>query len=236
MVGGKDERELTNKGEEPRLWPLQPQRRSAVYENQFWVPRVFIPRKQMLVVGGLESLKTLAAFEEVEFQNWDLRFASCILNEFGRDGLIQALRSTDLLVLVNSELLDLAMMMGDSTRVDFSPVAHDPKARWSLTSYPSYLTEDRNILETTQNNAQIDLPISLAGESRAQEYELWARIFYGPDAGVVNLAIDGEIVGSLLPRAKNEVGFVWQKVATVALGSGRHEVSITALGQDPELV
>jgi len=58
---------------------------------------------------------------------------------------------------------------------------------------------------------------------------LWARVFYGTRAPVIRFDVDGQQVGSVLPRAPQEMGFVWQRVGTASLGSGTHEICVTAL-------
>jgi hypothetical protein len=230
LVGPALERDLTFEDEGPRLWPLEPLRKSVVYDNAYWVPRAFVPQKRMLVVSGLDSLETIAEWEEFRFQDWDVRFASRTLDELGHEGLIEALRRSDLVLLSNSELLDLAMMIGDSTRADLANLAGDPEASWSLQTFPLYCTEQPGVLWTTDNHAQAMLPIDVEGSAEGQEYELWARVFYSQRASLIHFELDGREVGSLLPRAGDELGFRWEKVGVVqGLTAGRHKVSMTAL-------
>jgi len=181
------------------------------------------------VVGGVESLATISEWEEFNFQNWDVRFASRTLNELGHQGLIEGLRGTDLLILNNSELLDLAMMMSDSVRVDLGALAKDPKAQWYLADCSSDFTEERSVLWTVDNHAQVRLLVNLDQASAVEDFELWARVHYGPSTPVIRFEVDGQQVASVLPRARQEMGFVWQRVGTVRLGSGTHEIRVTAL-------
>lgn len=229
LAGVKHERELTYRKEEPRLWPLKPLRRSMIRENDRWVPRAFVPERRMLVVGGLESLETIARWDEFRFQDWDIRFASRAFDDFGFQGLIQVLRSTDLLVLHNSEVLDLILMIADSARVDLDVVADDPEALWAVRSSPSYDSENRTVLNTRENHARATLPLDLSGGEPDLEYELWARVFYGPRSSLIQFEVDGREIGSVLPHTRQNIGFVWEKVGRVSLDPGHHQVSFTAL-------
>jgi hypothetical protein len=231
-VGEGDERVISRQGQRPRLWSLKPERRTAVYENEYWLPRTFVAGKRMMIVGGVDSLETIAGWEGFDFHDWDVRFASRTLNELGRQGLIEGLRSTDLLIFDNAELLDLAMMMSDSLRVDLGAVAHDPEAQWTLEDSVTDFTEERSVLWTTANHAQARLRFNLDQASVAQDYEVWARVLYGPHTPMIDFDVDGQQVGSVLPRARREMGFVWQRVGATSLGRGNHEMCITALATD----
>jgi hypothetical protein len=229
LAGEEYERDLTYNERGPELWPLEPERRSVVYENGYWTPRVFVPRKQMLVVGGLESLGTIAAFDEFTFQDWDVRFASRALDELGGEGLIGVLQSTDLLVLNNCELLDLAMMIGDSEVAEHDDAYIDLESLWTRGSSSLLLITGEEVLQARENRAQATLTVDLDRGLATQGYELWARVFYGPRASLIRFELDGREVGSLLPSARQDVGFVWERVGTATLEPGRHEVSVTAL-------
>jgi hypothetical protein len=230
LVGVSDERDLTQQARRSTLWPLEPERTAAVYENEYWLPRAFVAKNRMLVVGGPESLATLADWEGFSFQDWDIRFAGRTLNELGRQGLIEEVQGTDLLLLNNSELLDLTMMMTDSERVDLGAAARDPLTQWHLADSSSDFVEERSVLWTTVNHAQVRLPVDLDQVPTVDDSELWARVYYGTGTPVLHFEVDGKQAGSVLPRAGQEMGFVWQKVGTARLGSGPHEILVTALG------
>jgi len=229
QVGVRHERELTYRQREPRLWPLKPLRHSVIYENDQWVPRAFVPERRMLIVGGLDSLQTVAGWDEFSFRDWDVRFASRAFDDLGPEGLMEVLSGTDLLVLKNSELLDLVMMIAGSARADLDTLAGDPEAQWAVENSASYDSEDRTVLGARTNHATATLEIDLAGGEPGQEYELWARVFYGPRSSLIHFEVDGREIGSLLPQSRQNMGFVWEKVGRVSLDPGRSQVSFTAL-------
>jgi hypothetical protein len=229
LVGEYRERQLTYEDRDAQLWPLEPLRQAVVYENGYWAPRVFVPKRQMLIVGGLESLETVAAFEELTFEDWDVRFASRAFDELGREGLLDVLRETDLVVFDHSELLDLAMMIGERASADLGAVRLETNALWTRVGEPSLLTNEQGVLRTRENHAQVTLPIELSRALPTQEYELWARVFHGPKTSLVQFEVDGQEVGVLFPSAGNNVGFVWERVGTTVLEPGPHQVEVTAL-------
>lgn len=207
---------------------------STVYENEFWAPKIFQANKYAIVVGGRETFTDLLRIKNFDLRRYALLWADQIVGELGRDMFFHLLKGSDALIFVNSEPQDLVMLMlKDAIKfgaADFAFPSVRSDSHWilrqSLTEKPFniwgyFIISGRSAYTTGNVSTSRSMDIITSGE-----YEVWVRLLVGPDRGTLKISVDDVELGSVIPYGDHYSGFVWRKVGTKHLTSGRHILSL----------
>ena len=220
------------------LQPVFVYENSTIYENEFWTPHLFVASKYAIVVGGREAFTALTTVDTFNLSNWGLLFADQIADQLGVDQLLELLKGAHLLIFVNSEPLDFAMLaLEDAIRIratDYAYPSSDASKHWiNEGKWTSMGTSVQNrYLLSTSGNLSVSMPINV---EENEQYDLWIRLFHAPDRGNLSITIDGTAVGSIVSHSTQHYsGLKWVKIGPTWLRQGRHELVLTnkwALGK-----
>ena len=199
---------------------------ATVYENEYWTPHIFAPSKSAIVVGGRETLTALAEVDEFDFSDWALFFTDQVIRENGKETYVNLLNKSDALIFVNSEPLDLAMLMLDNaTRIRVAEYAYpsiNAKEHWVGSDFAiktgMFVLNSRTLSTSEENNVSIPVRLEKDGS-----YEVWARVVCDKNSGKLSLSIDGREVGSIIPYSPS-LTIKWIKLGDVDLSNGRHNL------------
>ena len=212
------------------LQPVYVYENSTVYENQFWTARIFGVSKYAIVVGGREALTALTTVDNFDLSDWNLLFADQIADQLGADQLLELINESPLLIFVNSELLDLAMLTLENAirirAVDYAYPSTDKYEHWISDDWwtnMGMLVLNRRVL-LTSGNLSLSIP---ANVENSGEYDIWIRLLYGENRGNLSVKIDGTELGSILPYARHYSGLKWVKIGSARLEQGQHDLTLT---------
>ncbi|MBI2829952.1 MAG: hypothetical protein HYX81_02205 [Chloroflexi bacterium] len=205
---------------------------AALYRNQYWLPRIFGTTKNAVIVGGPEAFTALTALDGFDLSQWSLFFAKNVAREQGSRTLLNLIDKSDVVVFVNSEPLDLAMLFLQDG-IFLKPVSYarrsatpdDIEKEW--VAYDWYNVEGKLVFNQAvlRTAAEVALPMKLEVKEPGK-YELWARVAYDSDRGELNFSIDTEKVGTIVPQASVNSGFKWTRMGAVNLDRGMHQLTL----------
>jgi len=211
---------------------------ATVMENDYDTSHVFAVSKYAIVVGGREAFTALTTVDTLDFSNWGLLFADQIVDQLGVDQLLELLKEAHLLIFINSEPLDLAMLtLEDAIRIRATYYAYpstDASKHWvNEDKWTSMgMSVQNRYLLSTSGNLSVSMPINVEEE---KQYDLWIRLLYAPDRGNLSITIDGTAIGSIVSHSTQYYsGLKWVKIGSIQLRQGRHELVLTnkwALGK-----
>lgn len=202
---------------------IEVKRPAKIFENSYWTPRIFAPQNRMLVVGGMDSFLKLAEIESFNFSEWDMLFADDLAQKLGKDALKQQSMGADIVTFVNSEPLDLAMFISNSTSVKIK----DCNGSWKGDKTPiiqGLLVYGRDILFSDKSGEKTNCQIDVKEDA---EYEVWVRVFYSKNVGELKVNFDGKYTGGISPKSSSPAGFKWVRLSREYLNAGTHTVELT---------
>jgi hypothetical protein len=200
----------------------------TIYENTYWIPRIFTTSKSALVVGGRESLTSLAEINEFNFREFTLFFANQVFENDGREKYIDLFNKSDALIFVNSKPLDLTiLMLDDKIRIKPAQYAYpsiDAKEHWiasdTATKTGMFALNSMTLSTFGENDVSIQIKSEKDGS-----YEVWTRLIYDKNAGKLGISIDGEEIGSIVPYSKIR-NIKWVKLGNIDLRKGDHALTL----------
>jgi hypothetical protein len=186
------------------LDPVYSDGTARVFENKYWVPLIFIPQGNMLVVGGKDTLGSLAQIQGFDFRQWALLFAGQVAATGGGAELQSALTRADAIVFKDSSLTDLSVLLarGDGIWLEPSGIilqgSTASAGSWTLNSAYSQL----GLMTLSPSMASAYGDASLRIPFRATQpgqYDVWVRLALGADRGTLDVGINGQTVGNVTP-------------------------------------
>lgn len=207
---------------------IEIKRPARVYENSYWTQRIFIPRDQMLVVGGLETFPKLAEIDRFKFDKWNILFA----DQLEKNTLVEQINNSSYVTFVNSEPLDLAILLTNEMWIKVSEFEKDSKG-WIKDN--SIITRglfvyNRDIISTDKDNAKVTYNVDIKNDSR---YDIWIRAFLDYKSGDIKIFVDGMLLSKIdtgsiysVQKLSKKSGFKWIKVKDIKLTKGAHILDI----------
>ena len=216
---------LAPKLEPPKLHTILIKREPKIYENQYWIPRIFSPSGTILVVGGLDTFLKFAEIDSFNFSDWNLLFADHIVENLGKEELIKQVKKSNYIAFVNSEPLDLAMLLANVTWIKVKNFEKDSKG-WHEDDQPiieGYFVYYRDVISTKEKGAKAIYKIKIDEDFT---YEIWIRTFLHNKGGKLKIIIDKKPIGEIDAYNPQKLGFKWIKVGEIKLNRGTHIIEI----------
>lgn len=201
----------------------------TVYENEYWVPHVFASSKSAIVIGGRETLTTLAEIDKFNFSAWNILFADQIIRTNGKKTFLDMLNNSSMIVFQDASIYDLAMLLiNDSESIRIVPVKYAYPSRnaekyWIASDYAIkrglFVYNSRTLHTKGENSVEISFSVG-----KDDYYEIWMRGLYGKNKGELTVKVSN-ITRKITPYSEFET-FKWVKVADVYLKNGEHKIII----------
>lgn len=144
--------------------------------------------------------------------------------------LADLMERSDMIVVPNGDLLEMASEMfpwDNAWTIDLSSYgdkhSEDASSGWIMTNDDVYAGRTSLSTITTTGDRSLDIPTTV---QQTGEYDLLVRTIYGPDAGGLNVSLDGNTVISTTPWALSQSA-EWIRVQNISLSAGSHQVSIS---------
>ncbi|MFQ6080468.1 MAG: hypothetical protein ACE5OW_02230 [Candidatus Bathyarchaeia archaeon] len=201
---------------------------NTVYENEFWVPHFSVTSKLAIVVGGREALRMIVDVGKIDVSQYVLIFADQVIRNCGVELFMELAREAELLIYVNSEPIDLAMLvLEDAIRIKASEFAYpSQKEDKYWVAKESFINNGMFVYNkfalTTSGSTQKRIPFEVKSEGT---YDFWVRLLHGPDRGNLSVTVDGENMGTIVPYQRDQ-RFKWVNLGEVQLVQGNHVVAL----------
>jgi hypothetical protein len=209
----------------PKLVHVSVTRPSVLFQNLYWIPRIFSPENQIIVIGGLDSFLKLAEIDSFNFSNWNLLFADHVIENLGKNELIQQVKKSDYVAFVNSAPLDLAMLLANATWVKVKNFEKNSinweEDNWSIIE--GFFVYNRDVISAKEKEAKATYEVEITNNSN---YEIWVRTFLHNKAGKLKISLDGEVIGEVEPYDPQKLGFRWIKLGEIKLREGKHKIEV----------
>ncbi len=205
----------------------------SVYRLQDWAQPLTFRPNLAVVLGGRSGLPVLASAEGVRLRDWAAVTAEDAIESGGLAALLRLIGRSDLLVISNERLLDVAVLATP-------PVIRLPglSSDEGLDRLTQLLPSD----ESVRSGSLADQTVAPAGDGEtvvaatfvapapAKEVELWLRMRTGSRQAGIHVEVDGEPIRTLTPLAPVGGGFRWFRAfgRTFAPGS-EHTLALSAL-------
>lgn len=216
---------LVPKLEPPKLRTITVERPPKVYENKYWIPRIFSPSSQLLMIGGTESFLKLAEVDNFNFDKWNIIFADHVYHNEGKETLKESINRSDDIVFVNSESLDLTMLLANVTWIEAKDYNKDSTG-WKEDDWPvakGFFVYNRDVITANMEGSISAYNVEITNDS---SYEIWIRALLYKDAGKLKILYDGNMIGELNTKDSRKLGFKWIKVRDIRLKKGKHKIDV----------
>jgi hypothetical protein len=189
---------------------------SLILENPYCVSPAFITTNALTIVGGLETFSSLCKINSFNLSETALLFFN--QNTF--------LNRSDAIVFTDCDQTDMIMnsLRKNSKFIlaaDYGVSSLNYTEYWAPSSFWRNLGKfvfGENTL-TTNGKRKVTIPFSIEEEGR---YDIWLRIGYAPDRGKLNVYLDKEQVGEIIPFSNYWSALKWIKIASLSLKNGQH--------------
>lgn len=215
---------IEKKREYPKLYDIYANFTPKIYESGDYVPRIFAPHGQILVIGGLESFSNIAEIDNFKFEDWNLLFANDMTNNI--EDLNEKINDSDYIIFVNSNKLDMAMMLTSKIRINI-----DNPEKGSIGWYKDNiivsngnLVYNRDIIST--NNKGLSKAIYSIDIINGLKYDIWMRALLHGKCGYVDILVDGDPIELTKPCISKNFDFGWIKIGEIELKKGGHKVEV----------
>lgn len=216
-----------------------------IFENKRYInQKIFIPSKNILVSGGLETgkniLNILKNDSNMSYKNYGIFYID-EEKDIGND-----LEIFDTIVMTNSKTItDLMVPFIDKENIvipfDYSK-EYDPNNKWSkglltdshhavwhnyINAIDSQKWEFSNELNYgyifTTGEDKLDIPLITKKDER---YNILFRILKSPNGGMINIYLDKKRISSINTLNNHSGEFVWYDISNIDIDKGNHFVSI----------
>jgi hypothetical protein len=214
-----------------------------IFENKNWSPNVFIPTRNFLVAGGLDTLTSANFISNFKPEQSALAFLEQGIYDTPsglNDIILSAGKTDDLMFHFISEKQVIAPF--DYTN------HHDPSSLWSKAAtndplhgeWHSYLEQNgidnwdfdygKGLVftwatsrpEGNPDQVSLELPFTV---SETGEYVFLTRLFQNQQGGEIQVQLDN---ASYTVNTRDQLNeFTWEQMGTLSLQEGRHEVTLT---------
>ncbi len=176
----------------------------TILENGLWSSRVHALDEVYLFTGGRSTM--LVAMGTGAVPNGSVGFIQC--SQLSPAGLLELLPSVQGLILNDGDLTELAIQLSEWTaqedlavlaKADSHSVATDSRWCVTLSNYTrGYAT---GATAETSAKASLSLPVSTSSDD---DQTLLIKLLYGPNAGLLNISLGGELLAQVRPYALQE--------------------------------
>lgn len=201
---------------------------TTIYENEYFLQKIFSTENSAIVIGGRESIVDIIKLSNISLDKWNLLFADQIISENKKTSFFNVANRSDAIIFVNSEPVDIAMLILDNNvrvrAAEYSYPSTNSKKYWigsDMATKSGMFVLNSKMLSTSGNN-NISIQIKLEKESN---YEVWVRSIYDKNVGKLSLDIDNNSVGNIVPYSQIR-NIKWTKLGNVTLDKGRHSLLI----------
>jgi len=209
----------------------------AIYENEYWEPRISASTDYILVIGGIGALNSEFSVQ----QSPDLKTKPLIFAAQNKDKLHYLLDNCDTLLFADGDFWDLVFLSLEARDRDYIIDASsyidkeddDPLTSWLLGDAYSYqgrfTSSSSGYYIYTHLDASIDFPLDIASSG---EYDIWLRIFEGP-VNPLHIEMD-DFETELRPATMESpyLGFNWVKAGRVNLTGGEHTLRMSSTNEN----
>jgi len=204
-----------------------------VFENSWFIPRVFASNFNVVVSGSRDSLVSLCEIGNLSFDRMILYYA----DQLDPDILAETLGRADALMIQGNSFIDLifSSIKNKYNIIPFDNVGDyaDPKSHWVKSTFYPKISDiyargadfnEKGFIFTNGTEIKLAIPIRI---TYARRYDLWARVAYEPPQGRLSVLLDEiTLVKNFQPLTDTFQGFSWVKLATVDLNEGNHVLSL----------
>jgi len=199
-----------------------------ILQNERYSPRFFIPSQVALIVGGLESFVSLCKVDSFNLNQTALIFLNYMHPP--SNSLIDALNISDMLIFVNSDIMDALIPLLSSEAIfirasDYGVLSINYTKYWVRSSSwreIGALTVGGETLSTCGKNC-ISIPFEVMLDGT---YDVWIRIGFAKHRGLLRVFIDDEEIGKIRPTASLYVRLMWVKITSIFLNNGKHIITL----------
>lgn len=196
-----------------------------IYENQYAMPQAYVTQRECIVAGGMNTLGDLAALPSFDFRTTGIRYADQIAAINGSEALRSALGSASCLIVAPGGEQLLAQLLGEVETRDALDFA---APTWDRLSVPASL----DLGAEPSSGVNVPPGETLSGELNAPEsrsYRLWIAGIHEPQAGELEVRVDGDPAGLVPLASPGGQGVRWAQTTSLPLGPGTHSFELTNL-------
>jgi hypothetical protein len=186
-------------------------------------------RNVAVVLGGSQGAAALADQPGINLSDWAVFEADDVIETDGYSQLLALIHQANLVLLADERPVDIAVE-GIAPIATFTGITSSLQLDRLISALPA----DQSAQAGSLNDPAVPIPqpqSTKAGTSFSvrspQRVEIWARVLTSGSAATVQAQVDGAKVGSITPVTLGQ-GFQWVQMATVQVGAGRHQVTISA--------
>ena len=199
---------------------------NLIIENKYCLPHFYVSDKYALVLGGRETLASIASFPNYTFNSCTLLFIHQNL-----DFLDNLLKNADTLIFCNSKLIDLSMLILSKTNKNYvirlSKYAF-PSINMSKFWVDSFFGRDHGkltlssstVMTTGKNRLEI-----LYNAEKEGWYEIWLKVLAHPHPGKLDIFIDKEYLLTIYEK-QVKPDYKWTSCGLIYLKQGTHKITI----------
>jgi hypothetical protein len=203
----------------------------SVYENSYALPHIYNANNLTLAVGDRNILNSLA-YLNYPLSKYPVLFVNDVTDQqiirsipFIKNLVIDIEKYNDLYFgfMNKTYLTDPYDYIGDNQNADKFWVA----SGYIFPSHPGVFDSELQKFIFTSGKANLTVPISAPVNG---QYDIWMRLYKGPDAANLTLTMDGRYIGEYNNYASNYYqGFEWTKLKSVQqLNKGNHMIGISS--------
>jgi hypothetical protein len=201
------------------------QSNSIILENEFYVPRIFAPTQDALVIGAPESLSSLCDIDSFDFGKTAVILANQV------DNFSALINNTAAIVFADADVSDLIMMPSSHVHLtylaDYGMRSLNASTYWIKNDWwtnTGALVLGGNTLTTLGNN-KINIPIELDTEG---DYDIMIRAAFAPNRGKLLVSLDGFPLADIVPyHANYQLGLRWINLTSnYHLEAGSHLITL----------
>jgi len=198
---------------------------SIILESDSYASRIFGSYQKVLVIGGLESFSTLYDISSFNLTSTPLLFA----NQLSKSYLEFALRESEHIAFVNSDVLDLVMLFlkDDSIIIkaaDYAAPSWNAQKFWIKSAYWRYIGVSMLNYETlsTCGANSVEIPFEVNSNDT---YDIWVKVGFAPNRGQLSIYLNNNFIATVFPEGKSSEGLKWLNITSINLSKGKHTLT-----------
>jgi hypothetical protein len=214
----------------PKLTPILSNSAGTDYAIGNITSPLSFRRNVAVVLGGGQGAAALADQPGINLSDWAVFEAHDVIETGGYSQLLTLIRRADVVLLADERPLDIAVE-GTAPIATFTGMTSSPQLDRLIAAQPA----DQSAQAGSLNDVSVPIPqpqTTSAGTvfsvRSPQRAEIWARVLVSGSAATIQTHLDGAKVGSITPVTLGH-GFQWVQLATAQVGTGHHQVRISAV-------
>lgn len=197
----------------------------CVFSNSYAQPLVYTPESLAFAAGDLSILWYLSYLSDFKKEQLPTLLFTADLS----DGDMQTLEPlVDTIILSDGDYLEYVFAHISSLyKISPTPYSNFRLRQEGWTAYGNDWS-DSNVFTSLYDGVitlvpdVLNVPFSC---STNEEYELWARVYFGTDASSLSFSLDGQDIMNIETNNLNHTGLSWVPIGNLSLDMGRHVVS-----------